>query len=153
MSQSFSFHRWSLARRRGCPGTRCARPVRDLPGSIPTEAREPLDIYGVRSGYRICSSHLVDGLSCRTAFAGISGDRSELRRDGAGMRLASKIFLTAALVIVVLAGVGFLSLGAVSRLVSVNRDIATRTVPAVRLTRSEERRVGKECRSRWSPYH
>ena len=25
--------------------------------------------------------------------------------------------------------------------------------PAPRLTRSEERRVGKECRSRWSPYH
>ena len=23
----------------------------------------------------------------------------------------------------------------------------------VALTRSEERRVGKECRSRWSPYH
>ena len=23
----------------------------------------------------------------------------------------------------------------------------------IRLTRSEERRVGKECRSRWSPYH
>ena len=23
----------------------------------------------------------------------------------------------------------------------------------VYLTRSEERRVGKECRSRWSPYH
>ena len=23
----------------------------------------------------------------------------------------------------------------------------------VDLTRSEERRVGKECRSRWSPYH
>ena len=26
-------------------------------------------------------------------------------------------------------------------------------VPIVLLTRSEERRVGKECRSRWSPYH
>ena len=26
------------------------------------------------------------------------------------------------------------------------------TVP-MRVTRSEERRVGKECRSRWSPYH
>ena len=26
-------------------------------------------------------------------------------------------------------------------------------VIAVFLTRSEERRVGKECRSRWSPYH
>ena len=25
--------------------------------------------------------------------------------------------------------------------------------PDKRLTRSEERRVGKECRSRWSPYH
>ena len=24
---------------------------------------------------------------------------------------------------------------------------------AVELSRSEERRVGKECRSRWSPYH
>ena len=24
---------------------------------------------------------------------------------------------------------------------------------AVRKNRSEERRVGKECRSRWSPYH
>src|SRR2546422_1451260 len=26
-------------------------------------------------------------------------------------------------------------------------------VDALSLTRSEERRVGKECRSRWSPYH
>ena len=26
-------------------------------------------------------------------------------------------------------------------------------VSSMRLTRSEERRVGKECRSRWSPYH
>src|SRR3989475_4943515 len=26
-------------------------------------------------------------------------------------------------------------------------------VPANTLSRSEERRVGKECRSRWSPYH
>ena len=25
--------------------------------------------------------------------------------------------------------------------------------PMARLLRSEERRVGKECRSRWSPYH
>ena len=26
-------------------------------------------------------------------------------------------------------------------------------LPIIDLTRSEERRVGKECRSRWSPYH
>ena len=30
---------------------------------------------------------------------------------------------------------------------------ATRRDKSVFLTRSEERRVGKECRSRWSPYH
>src|SRR5213593_3373715 len=50
------------------------------------------------------------------------------------MRLASKIFLTSALVIVVLAGVAALSLRAINRLVSANRDIVTRTVPALRLT-------------------
>src|SRR3989304_2307824 len=49
------------------------------------------------------------------------------------MRLGSKIFLTSALVIVVLAGVGVLSLRAVGRLVSVNREITTQTVPALRL--------------------
>ena len=27
------------------------------------------------------------------------------------------------------------------------------TFPVTDVTRSEERRVGKECRSRWSPYH
>ena len=43
------------------------------------------------------------------------------------MRLASKIFLTSALVIVVLAGVAALSLRAIDRLVSANRDIVTRT--------------------------
>ena len=36
-------------------------------------------------------------------------------------------------------------------------DIQDETVSAylddLALTRSEERRVGKECRSRWSPYH
>src|SRR3989454_10423656 len=28
-----------------------------------------------------------------------------------------------------------------------------RVVPTPQVPRSEERRVGKECRSRWSPYH
>ena len=27
------------------------------------------------------------------------------------------------------------------------------TVKVTKVARSEERRVGKECRSRWSPYH
>src|ERR1035438_3752900 len=32
-------------------------------------------------------------------------------------------------------------------------DCAQSFSPEVEDTRSEERRVGKECRSRWSPYH
>jgi len=52
------------------------------------------------------------------------------------VRLASKMFLTSALVIVVLAGVGILSLRAVDRLVSVNQEITTRTLPALHLVAS-----------------
>src|SRR3989442_3221565 len=31
--------------------------------------------------------------------------------------------------------------------------VKIKTTKAVDIIRSEERRVGKECRSRWSPYH
>jgi two-component system, NtrC family, sensor histidine kinase GlrK len=48
------------------------------------------------------------------------------------MRLAPKIFLASSLVIVVLLGVGALSLRAVGRLVSVNAAITGRSVPAIR---------------------
>ncbi|HEU4371332.1 MAG TPA: ATP-binding protein [Methylomirabilota bacterium] len=56
--------------------------------------------------------------------------------EGLGMRLSSKIFLASALVIVVLAGVSALSLSAVGRLVSANREIATRAIPALSITAS-----------------
>src|SRR6266850_3466884 len=56
--------------------------------------------------------------------------------SGNHMRLAAKPFLVSVLVIVVLAAVGFLSFHAVGKLVSVNREIATRTIPAVRLAAS-----------------
>jgi two-component system sensor histidine kinase GlrK len=52
------------------------------------------------------------------------------------MRLASKIFLGFSLVIVVMAGVGVLSLRAVGRLVSLNREVASETLPSLRLTAS-----------------
>src|SRR5690554_8038728 len=35
----------------------------------------------------------------------------------------------------------------------VSRDGAGKKTSPQRAERSEERRVGKECRSRWSPYH
>src|SRR2546422_11042841 len=41
----------------------------------------------------------------------------------------------------------------VERLERLKVENATRIVAAVLRHRSEERRVGKECRSRWSPYH
>src|SRR2546430_5310342 len=34
-----------------------------------------------------------------------------------------------------------------------NADYDSGTFPTTIMFRSEERRVGKECRSRWSPYH
>ena len=44
--------------------------------------------------------------------------------------------------------------GAVGVAVGLSGGIDSAVVAALaRLTRSEERRVGKECRSRWSPYH
>jgi signal transduction histidine kinase len=49
------------------------------------------------------------------------------------MRLAPKIFLVSALVIVVLSGAVGWSLFTVKQLVTVNQDIATRSVPALRL--------------------
>ena len=62
------------------------------------------------------------------------------------MRLASKIFLTFSLVIAVLAGVGVLSLRAVGRLVSVNREITMETVPALRLTTALHEELGALAR-------
>jgi signal transduction histidine kinase len=62
------------------------------------------------------------------------------------MRLASKIFLTFSLVIAVLAGVGVLSLRAVARLVSVNREITTQTVPALRLSSALHEELGALAR-------
>ena len=43
-----------------------------------------------------------------------------------------------------------------SSLAQFSRELATMVgvgTPLTRSLRSEERRVGKECRSRWSPYH
>ena len=58
------------------------------------------------------------------------------RDRGLGRRLSTKIFLASALVILVFAGVSVVSLSAVGRLVSVNRDITVSTIPALTLTAS-----------------
>ena len=46
------------------------------------------------------------------------------------------------------------SVATVSKALNNHSDISEETRKKIRQTaRSEERRVGKECRSRWSPYH
>src|SRR5687767_15472840 len=45
------------------------------------------------------------------------------------------------------------SLEAVARTMETARVLAPGLPVWITETRSEERRVGKECRSRWSPYH
>ena len=42
---------------------------------------------------------------------------------------------------------------ATGRIIAGNRMITDSLYDPDRIVRSEERRVGKECRSRWSPYH
>ena len=37
--------------------------------------------------------------------------------------------------------------------ITINKKDIETYFPSAILRRSEERRVGKECRSRWSPYH
>jgi len=75
----------------------------------------------------------------RPSFVGGSGapGRSVRTITGVfGTRLATKPFVISLLVIAVLAVVGYLSFHALGNLVSVNREIATRTIPAVRLAAS-----------------
>jgi signal transduction histidine kinase len=58
------------------------------------------------------------------------------------MRLSYKVFLTTALLILTLAGVATWSLLAISRLVDVNRGIATQSVPALRMATSLREQLG-----------
>src|SRR3712207_9014749 len=48
---------------------------------------------------------------------------------------------------------GFFFFGIAELIHSCNRSSSESILRELRELRSEERRVGKECRSRWSPYH
>ena len=43
--------------------------------------------------------------------------------------------------------------GLVDRIVTLEEGLPSADLIVLATPRSEERRVGKECRSRWSPYH
>src|SRR2546430_14373164 len=90
-----------------------------------------------------------------------------LRRNAIGLREVTFQSITdmapgAAIAASIPAGVAFaggsLPLSVVFALVAclfcaVSIGQLAREMPAAGSVRSEERRVGKECRSRWSPYH
>ena len=67
-------------------------------------------------------------------------------------------FFIFAFIVFILSAILFVSSSIQSDLTNLTRSKPEVVVEALRagkrdLTRSEERRVGKECRSRWSPYH
>ena len=53
---------------------------------------------------------------------------------------------------IAVAGTGYVGLSIATLLAQHHSVIAVDVIPE-KVERSEERRVGKECRSRWSPYH
>ena len=76
------------------------------------------------------------------------------------MKKAVSMFLTAALAVSCLAGCGSSAGNTSTGNASAGADssasddsAADGSVFKIGSIRSEERRVGKECRSRWSPYH
>ena len=46
-----------------------------------------------------------------------------------------------------------ITVGLIIAIASATQDITVDALRIEQISRSEERRVGKECRSRWSPYH
>jgi len=108
----------------------------DVPKDAPNGSRagrwlrESANLLGVEILPRLLD-HLLPRGKSRDQKAALRGSAESL-----GMRLSTKILLSSALVIVVVTGVSALSLGAVGRLVSVNREIITRSIPAMSLTAS-----------------
>ena len=49
--------------------------------------------------------------------------------------------------------VGALIGGAIGYKIGIHKNVKQKQIGGNSAKRSEERRVGKECRSRWSPYH
>ena len=73
---------------------------------------------------------------------------------GLVLGLAAAVLVVVAVGVLILGtgGLGALAMGTVSFLVAESLKW-TAIIATATTTRSEERRVGKECRSRWSPYH
>ena len=97
-----------------------------------------------------------DGRSARTRAALVEATLARLRSDGSftAEQVASDAGVSVATIYNRFPdGRDGLLAGAFDRALDGVVEASTRPLTAEHLLRSEERRVGKECRSRWSPYH
>ena len=71
-------------------------------------------------------------------ISGATGDTTLVAAQGAGIKIRV---------------IGFAVVPAASAVVTFQSATGGTALTGAMTLRSEERRVGKECRSRWSPYH
>src|SRR3712207_3110662 len=92
--------------------------------------------------------------SLQKAFQGIKDDYDYIFIDTPpSLGLLTINALTAANKVIVPVQCEYLSMRGLIQLQNTLSMIRENLNPDVQIERSEERRVGKECRSRWSPYH
>ena len=76
-------------------------------------------------------------------------NKNHIKMDMKKIRKVMSIFLACCLLL----SINFETVFASDIETNTNADIMSLDGPSTTFDRSEERRVGKECRSRWSPYH
>ena len=102
---------------------------------------EGMPVFGTCAGMILLADEVLDGRPDQRSFGAID---ISVRRNGYGRQVDS---FEADLAVPSIAGGPFHG-------VFIRAPRVESAGPAVEvLARSEERRVGKECRSRWSPYH
>src|SRR5260221_13345263 len=105
------------------------------------------------------TGHVLDEPALRGCYWARDGESSardvinkvQLGRDGGWVTLSGMCEAQIARMALVLEAEEVV--GAAPHVGELAHRLLTTPAPRCRLDRSEERRVGKECRSRWSPYH
>ena len=89
------------------------------------------------------------------AFLLQGGDCAESVGEDGGNNIRDffRVFLQMAIVLTYAGAAPVVKVGRIAGQFAKPRSSPTEKIDGVELPRSEERRVGKECRSRWSPYH
>ena len=126
----------------GCDDKKAAAPAAQAPaaktynvGVVQLVEHQALDAANKGFVDGLASKGFVEGKNVKFDFQNAQADQSNLRNIATRFT-GNKVDL----------------IGAIATPAAQTMANATNKIPIV-ATRSEERRVGKECRSRWSPYH